>query len=187
VTPVAVDAVGRRAIVGTLLRSALSILLLLVAYFVAPLDRPLDRSTGLLFGAALLLFALAVAVEVRGILVSDRPKLRAIRALAVGVPLLLVVFAATYSTVASQQADAFSEQLSRMDALYFTVTVFATVGFGDITPVTDVARVAVTIQMIAGLITVGVIAKVVLGAVRIAESRQTERAASAGVPRDDAP
>ena len=35
-----------------------------------------------------------------------------------------------------------------MDSLYFSVTVFATVGFGDISAVSDAARVVVTIRMI---------------------------------------
>jgi voltage-gated potassium channel len=64
------------------------------------------------------------------------------------------------------------------------LTVFATVGFGDITPVTQLARVLVTIQMVVGLLTVGVIAKVVFGAVQVAESRQSERSSLTGVPRD---
>jgi voltage-gated potassium channel len=182
---VAVDAAGRRAALGTMLRAALSICLMLVVYYAAPLDRPLDWVTGLLFGAGLVLFVVFVALHVRGILRSPRPRLRAIRALAVGVPLLMVVFAATYCTVATQQPGAFTEPLSRTDGLYFTVTVFATVGFGDIAPVTQLARVVVTIQMIVGLLTVGVIAKVVLGAVRVAEARQTQGAALTSVPDDE--
>jgi hypothetical protein len=100
----------------------------------------------------------------------------------VGVPLLVVVFAATYCVVDTDQPGAFSEPLSRTDGLYFTVTVFATVGFGDITPVTELARILVSIQMITGLLTVGVIAKVVLGAVRVAETRQTQRSGVSSVP-----
>jgi voltage-gated potassium channel len=184
---VAVNADRRRAILGTVLRSAASVGLMLVAYYAAPLDRPLNPATGLLFVAALLLFAVVVALQVRGILRSTQPRLRAIRTLAVGVPLLMVVFAAAYCTVDTQQPEAFSESLSRTDGLYFTVTVFATVGFGDITPVTELARVLVTIQMIVGLLTVGVIAKVVLGAVRIAETRQTQRSAFTGVPQAEEP
>jgi voltage-gated potassium channel len=184
---VAVDAASRRAILATMLRSAASICLTLVAYYAAPLDRPLDRGTGLLFGAALLLFAVLVVVQVRGILRSQRPRLRAIRALAVGVPLLIVVFAATYCTVSAQQPGAFSEPLGRTDGLYFTVTVFATVGFGDISPVTELARVLVTAQMIAGLLTVGVIAKIVFGAVQVAETRQTQRSALTGGPQPEEP
>jgi len=161
-----------RAIAVTLLRSCAAAGLLLVAYYRAPLDRPLDWSTGWLFVLALLLFAVVMAVSVRAILRSDQPRLRAIRALGLGLPLLLVVFAATYCTVAGQQPGAFSEPLDRTDGIYFTVTVFATVGFGDITPVSQLARVLVTIQMLVGLIAVGVIAKVVLGAVQVAVARR---------------
>jgi len=181
---VAIDAGGRRTIVGTVLLSAVSVCLLVAAYYAAPLDRPLTRGTGLLLVAALVLFAVLVAVQVRGILRSRRPRLRAIQALIVGVPLLIVLFAATYCTVDAQQAGAFSETLSRTDGLYFTVTVFATVGFGDISPVTQLARVLVTVQMLIGLLTVGVIAKVVFGAVQMAETRQSQRTSSSGVPRD---
>jgi voltage-gated potassium channel len=180
----AIDAGGRRAIFGTVLVSAVSVCLIVAAYYAAPLDRPLDRGTGLLLGTSLLLFGVLVAVQVRGILRSQRPRLRAIQALIVGVPMLIVVFAATYCTVDAQQPGAFSEALSRTDGLYFTVTVFATVGFGDITPVTQLARVLVTTQMIVGLLAVGVIAKVVFGAVQLAESRQSQRSTLTGVPRD---
>jgi voltage-gated potassium channel len=172
-----------RVALGTAVRSTATATLLVVAYYLAPLDRPLNTGTILLLGGALLLFAVFVAVTVRGILRSRHPRLRAIRALVVGVPLLVVVFAATYCTVDAQQPGAFSEPLDRTDGLYFTMTVFSTVGFGDITPVTQLARVLVTVQMVAGLITVGVIAKLVLGAVRMAEDRRRHSADVAGGTR----
>jgi voltage-gated potassium channel len=171
-----------RAIVVALLDSAASSALLLLAYYKAPLDRPLDRSTGWLFVLALLLFAGVMAVSVRAILRSDQPRLRALRAVGLGLPLLLTVFASTYCTVAGQQADAFTEPLSRTDGIYFTVTVFATVGFGDIAPVSELARVLVTIQMLVGLVAVGVIAKLVLGAVQVAVAR---RAVAPGPAAED--
>jgi voltage-gated potassium channel len=160
-----------RAIWGTALRSAAALALLLLVYYQAPLDRQLDAATGLVFITALVLFAAFVTVEVRGILGSARPRLRATRALALGVPLLLVVFAAGYCTISAQQPDAFSEPLGRTDGLYFTMTVFATVGFGDIAPTTELARLLVTLQMFVDVLAVGVVAKVVLGAVRVAEER----------------
>ena len=162
-----------RAQVSLALRTAAAVVLLLVAYYQAPLDRPLTFASGILFAGALLLAALVVVVEVHGILASPTPLMRAIRVMALGLPLLLVLFAATYITVDGQQAHAFSEPLSRTDGLYFTVTTFATVGFGDIAPRTELARILVTIQMLVGLVTVGVIAKVVLGAVRVAQERNT--------------
>ncbi|MDX6312639.1 MAG: hypothetical protein QOF44_2103, partial [Streptomyces sp.] len=59
----------------------------------------------------------------------------------------------------------YSEPLNHTDALYFTVTVFASVGFGDIVPVTATARLVTTVQMVIDLMAIGVIAKIVLGAV----------------------
>jgi voltage-gated potassium channel len=171
-----------RAIAATLLHSVTATGLLLVAYYKAPLDRPLDRATGWLFLLALLLFAAVIASGVREILRSDQPRLQAIRVLSLGLPLLLTVFAATYCTVAGQQAGAFSEPLSRTDGLYFTVTVFTTVGFGDITPVSELARVLVTVQMLVGLVVVGLVAKFLLGAVQVAVAR---RAAAPAPARED--
>ena len=51
--------------------------------------------------------------------------------------------------MAALSAGNFSQPLNHTDALYFTVTVFATVGFGDITATTEAARLVVTGQMIA--------------------------------------
>jgi hypothetical protein len=163
-----------RAIAATMLQSAAGSTVLVVVYYQAPLDRPLDAATGWLFLLALLLFAAVMAFELLSIVRSEQPRLRAIRALSVGLPLLLVVFASTYCTVAGQDPEAFNEPLSRTDALYFTVTVFSTVGLGDIAPVTELARVLVTIQMLVGLLVVGLIAKLVLGAVQLAATRRGE-------------
>ena len=171
-----------RVHLGVALRTTAIVVLLLVAYYQAPLNRQLTFASVALFAGALALGLLAVVVEVRGILASPYPLLRAVRVLTLGFPLLLVLFAATYITVDGQQANAFSEPLSRTDGLYFTVTTFATVGYGDISPLTELARALVTVQMIVGLIAVGVIAKVVLGAVRVAQERNIspDRAGDSG-------
>jgi len=60
----------------------------------------------------------------------------------------------------------------------FTVTVFATVGFGDITATASVARLLVTGQMIIDLIILGLGARVILGAV----SRGRQRREPGAVP-----
>ena len=57
--------------------------------------------------------------------------------------------------LAALSARSFSQPLNHTDALYFTVTVFATVGFGDIIASTAAARLAVTGQMIIDLINLG--------------------------------
>ena len=44
------------------------------------------------------------------------------------------------------------------------MTVLATVGFGDIAPVTTIARVAVMVQMVLDIAFIGLAAKVLFGA-----------------------
>ena len=172
----------RRLVTLYLLRSAASVTLLVVVYYKAPLDVSLDTASWIEFCVALLAFAAMIAWQVRAIINSDLPRLRAIQAVAVGLPLLLLIFASTYIVIARNQSDAFTEALSRTDSLYFTVTVFATVGFGDIAPKTELARVVTMIQMLLGVIVVGLIAKIFLNAVQVAVRRRGEVSADAARP-----
>ena len=49
--------------------------------------------------------------------------------------------------------------MTRFDALYFTVSTFATVGFGDITAISVAARFVTLVQMIGGLVLIRVVAR----------------------------
>ena len=62
--------------------------------------------------------------------------------------------------------------MSRTDALYFSVTVFATVGFGDITAVSGPGRIVVTVQMVVDLLVLGVGLRVITGAVQQGRERR---------------
>ncbi|WP_020548343.1 potassium channel family protein [Embleya scabrispora] len=188
------DPVGRRRMVLALLRGALSATLLLVLYYVLPLDRRLDlvAEVGLIVG--LLAFVALVAWQIDAIMRADRPRLQAVEALSVSLPFLLVLFAATYFLIGSDRVDAFTEPMNRTDALYFTITVFSTVGFGDIAPTSETARVVAMIQMLVDLVALGVIGRVVLGAVRIGLRRRSSESGAtsasgadpAGAPGPDA-
>ncbi|MFD9487487.1 potassium channel family protein [Streptomyces sp. NPDC059991] len=162
----------RRPLIGHLLRSVASAVLLIALYYLAPLDRGLGVGAAVMLVLGLALFGCLTAWQIAAITHAEYPRLRAIEALATAVPLFLVLFSATYFLLADNQPSSFSEPLSRTDALYFTVTVFATVGFGDIAPTTGTSRVLTTVQMLADLIVVGVIAKVLFGAVRIGLRRR---------------
>ena len=61
-------------------------------------------------------------------------------------------------------AASFTQPLTRTDALYFAVTVFSRVGFGDITPKSEAARVVLIVQMLGDLALLGAGARVLLGA-----------------------
>ncbi|MFC5908799.1 potassium channel family protein [Streptacidiphilus monticola] len=116
---------------------------------------------------ALLVVGVVMAGQVRSVLRSERPLLRVLRALTTVFCLYLLVFASVYAAVAHGHAGSFTQPLSHVDALYFTVTVFATVGFGDIAPVTESARVLVTLQMVLNLVLLGAGLRLLTGAARM--------------------
>jgi hypothetical protein len=177
-------AARKRLVVASLLRAGGSVILLTAVYYTVPLDRPLNPATWIGFGLGLVAFAAVIAWQVRAILVSDVPRLRAIQAVAIGLPMLLLLFASIYLRISLASPDSFSEALGRTGALYFTVTVFTTVGFGDIAPRSELARILTMIQMITGLLVVGLVAKILLGAVQTAvRRRESERPPA--VPPDD--
>jgi hypothetical protein len=90
------------------------------------------------------------AWQLHAIIRARYPALRAVEAPAATVPLFLLLFASAYFTMARISPANFSaHSLTRTDALYFTVTTFSTVGFGDIAPVSQSARLVVMAQMLS--------------------------------------
>lgn len=157
---------------GYLLRAAGAAVALTTLYYVLPLDRwhgP-GAVVGLLLG--LLLCVPLVAWQVARITRAEYPRLCALEAVATAVPLIQVLFSAGYFLLSREHPPAFTEALDRTDALYFTVATFATVGYGDIAPVTTGARVATTAQIVVDLMAVGLIVKVVAGAAQIGLRRR---------------
>lgn len=152
--------------ISAVVRPAASVGVLLLVYYRLPMDQPEDGYTVLRLVSALLLVLVVFWWQVRMIGRSAHPGWQGVQALALVVPLFLLVFAQACFLLARHHPGSFTVPLSRTDALYFVVTVFATVGFGDIAPVSTAARVLVTVQMIADLLVVGVALKVILAAVR---------------------
>jgi hypothetical protein len=165
----------RRHIFFAGLRAVATSTIVLAIYFTVPVSDDPHTSVIVRLVVGLVLFMFALTYEVRAIVKSDRPILRAADALALVIPVFLVVFAWIYLTVAKSDPTAFTEPLTRVSALYFTVTVFSTVGFGDITPVSDPARVAVMIQMLCDLVFLAVVIRLILEAARGSLGRSVTR------------
>jgi voltage-gated potassium channel len=157
----------RRLVVIGLLRASATTLMVVAAYYLLPLDNLAGISLGIALAVGLLALTAVVAYQVRAIIRHRHSAVRAIEALAITVPVFLVLFAATYFMMEQSSPDGFNvDSLTRTDSLYFTVTVFATVGFGDITATSQVARVVLVL---------GLVVKVFLGAVEKGRGRQTTR------------
>jgi hypothetical protein len=171
----------RRLALRTALRASLSVVGLIALYYVLPMERGLSASTVLLLLVGLGIVLGLFVYQLRAVVESQYPGLRGIEAVAIIAPLFLIIFASTYFLMARDDADNFSEALSRTDALYFTITVFSTVGFGDITPRTDSARIIVATQMILDLGILGLGIRVFLDAVKLGQQRRsTEREGNGG-------
>ncbi|MFI0480288.1 potassium channel family protein [Actinomadura sp. 9N215] len=155
-----------------LLRTALTTACLLAAYFLAPLNRSFTTVTAVALIAALAALGVLVAWQARSIVRSPSPRLRTIEALATSIPLFLLVFSVCYCLMSHGDGRDFSEPLTHVDALYFTMTVFASVGFGDIVPRSQTARALTTVQMVGDLVIVGLVANVFLEAMRLGVKRR---------------
>jgi voltage-gated potassium channel len=147
---------------------------------VLPLDRPWDSATAVRLVIGLVVFAGVMVWGVRIIADSRYPGVRAAEALALVLPFFLLLFASTYFVLERNSAASFTQPLTRTDALYFTVTVFTTVGFGDITAKSETARVVLIVQMLADLAFLGAGVRVLLGAVQHSRERRSETGDDAG-------
>jgi hypothetical protein len=159
-------------LVKTAVRAIGTATILLVLYYVVPIEHRAHESVALRLGVALAFFVAVLINEIRLISSHDRPLLRAGVAMATVIPLFLVLFAWIYLTMSHSDPASFGGPLDRTSALYFTVTIFSTVGFGDITPKTDPARLVATVQMLSDLAMFAIVIRLILGAATKRADRQ---------------
>jgi len=164
VAPAAPSPVATRAIAWAILRIVSTGVGMLAFYFLLPFAQvtPLEAFTRLLGGVALLIAG--VGFLVRSIVKARHPRLRAIEAVGLSFWLMVVVFAIIYMSLSTALPASFSEPLTEVGALYFTVAVLSTVGFGDIAALTDAARLIVTTQILLGLVLLGAVVRLFLRA-----------------------
>lgn len=155
--------ITRREIASTLVWSLASTTILIVAYAVIPFaPDPRDAIWWrLLLG--IVIFSATLGFQARAIARHERPLRRAAIALAILVPLYIVIFASIYVTVSRADPGAFNRSLTKTQGIYFTVTVLSTVGFGDIVPKTDPTRILTTVQMILNFILIGGVVRLIVG------------------------
>lgn len=161
----------RRRLIGLgRLRVLATTIALVALYYLLPIDH--TKNVPLVLVAGLLILAAFTAWQLRVVLRNRYPAARAIEALATTLPLFLLLFAWAYFTMANNDPANFNTHpLTRTDTLYFTVTVFSTVGFGDITAASQFARLVVTVQVLLDLLVLGLVVRVFVGAVHLARER----------------
>jgi hypothetical protein len=172
----AIKVVGRSLGVATLV---------LLGYFLLPLSADGEATGLVVLFSGLAVLVLVLIRELRRIVVSEHPAIRGVEAVAIVIPLFIVVFAYAYVWMAQDDPASFTEPINRFDGIYFTVTMLSTVGFGDIAAVSQTARIVVTVQMILDLVLIGVVAKLIVGASRIGVQRRRSAATAPGSATPD--
>lgn len=126
-------------------------LAILVLYLVAPIDA--DRApAGVFAGVVLSVLSLATVVLVVGSEARGAQRRLTGWQLVLVLEVVLVAFAFVYYLIADSSPDQFVGIATRLDALYFSTTTTATVGFGDVHATGQVARGVVTLHMVFNLV-----------------------------------
>lgn len=102
---------------------------------------------------------------------SPRPMADLGEALVVVVVTLVTLFALTYAILSRNIDGAFNVPLDKHSALYFSMTVTTTTGFGDIVAATNSVRDVVTFQMFITLLILAVAVRGVTAAAQYSRKR----------------
>lgn len=171
--------IPRRLIVGLLARVLGVIGGVLVLYALLPIESESSAmAAGLGAVAGIVAILVVFARQMSRVARSDRPVLAAVEALCLVFGLFLTLFAMIYVSMSASDPQSFTQEIDKVGGLYFATTIVATVGFGDISAVTDAARILVMVQMVLGMVLIGTAVKALgFSANRAVTARHPELAA----------
>ena len=164
-----------KLIVESVGRTLLGLLFVWVVLMFVPED--INKSLWiptLAIGTLVVIYAWYFRLQLKRIHKAKYPQIQAAEALILVAAMFLAIFAMIYNLMSLNSPESFTENLNRFDAFYFAMTVLATVGFGDITPVTVAARSVSMIQMAIDIAFIAVAVKIVSGAATKAISSRTQ-------------
>jgi hypothetical protein len=166
----------RMVLLRALARLTLSLAVLIGIYVFIPVDRLVQDTTSIEVIIGVLLLAGVIVWEIYRVVKDPYPEVRAGVSLIVLVAFVIIMFSLAYVTMSATQPDAFSVPITKADAVYFTVTTLATVGFGDITATSTAARWVVTAQMLFDLVLLVGLARVIILAAKAGRARKQHEA-----------
>jgi voltage-gated potassium channel len=177
--PAAADAHPARNLAASILIAVLAT----VVYFALPVPgRMKEASWALLFSCGVVALGVLILLAIRRLLrAGEGARIR-------GLALLLVLTVLWFSWCEDALAalpGQFAQLNTKVDALYFNVTTLSTVGYGDVHAVGQLARAAVTVQIVFNLVFIGAAAGIVTGALRSRATRRIQPGQGRSEPRPD--
>ena len=150
-------------------RAILRILLLVTALMALYALLPLQNEKwwlGLVIGLVAVAAIVPVTVRrINAISSSSQPLFAAAEAIVIVIAMLIFAFSTVYLAI-DRNGGQFAELDTKIDAAYFTVTTLSTVGYGDVHAAGQMARLAVTFQIIVDLSVIGIAVRLFVGAAR---------------------
>jgi len=170
-------------------RAIIALTAVLVVYYAIPVGEA-PSAVGVVISVVGLLAGMAVLVyltirQVRR-LAGARPDDEGIRieSLIFLIYIVVPMFAFGYFVLETADPGQFESLETKTDALYFSVSTLATVGFGDVHAADQLARALVTLQIAFDLVFVGAMVSLLTGLVRSrATTRRAEREAGTTEPQ----
>lgn len=162
---------GRAAGSERIGRTALALVGVIVAYYAVPVDELPSSwdivvvTLGLVVGLGLLVWVGVRQVRMLSHHQAGDPSVR-LDGLALVVIVVVPLFALGFYSIERADASQFADLETKTDALYFTVSALATVGFGDVHASGQLARALVTVQILFNLVVVAALASVLTGQIR---------------------
>ena len=152
---------------------------LVVVFLVVPISK--ERWwLGIVIGLLIIVGSVPLTVKrINRVATSHEPYLEAGLAVVMMIALIVIGFASIYAAL-SRHGEEFTDIHTKLDAVYFTVTTVATVGYGDLAPSGQIARAVAIIQMVVDILVIGVAARLAMRvAARETEARKSCRFTSA--------
>ncbi len=143
------------------LRLALLLVATLVLYFTLPVSTDIRGAEWVRIVVSLAAFALLTVLVLHQVQLQVQDPDRRIDGLVVALLVGVTGFAYAFYVIELHHPAQFDGLETRIDALYFTMTTLLTVGYGDIHAEGQLARVAVSIQMLFDLVFIAVIVRLI--------------------------
>jgi hypothetical protein len=167
-----------RSTVGRAITVVLVVAAATAVYYQIPVPHQIHEDSWIiLFSCGIVVLGVLILLAVRRLLrAGEQARIR-------GLILLLAVSVLFFSYADEAVAilpDQFISLANKTDALYFNISTLATVGFGDVHAVGQLARAAVTVQIVFNLVFLGTAVTMISGFVRAREGRLQDKSATTG-------
>lgn len=135
-----------------------------VAYYLVPVTGRMGKDSWIvMFSSGLIVLAVLIVLAIRRMLRAG--EVTRIRGLVLLLTLTVLFFSWADKSVAALPGQ-FASLQTKTDSLYFNMSTLATIGFGDVHAVGQLARAAVTLQIVFNLVFLGTAIAIITGFMR---------------------